>query len=93
MVTSVNGVAYIAAPAAGVALYAIGLPLAYVGALMEGSNMGRPGLPGLVDALRHPVDLVECRLRIASGFPPPRHRTFETEPDSGQRCAQLMGGE
>ena len=38
MVTSVNGIAYVAAPALGVALYGIGLPLPFLatGALMLG---------------------------------------------------------
>ena len=47
---------------------AIGLPLAYVGALMEGSNMGRPGLPGLVETTIKSLGVPLLALGYAAGL-------------------------
>jgi uncharacterized protein len=47
---------------------AIGLPLAYVGALMEGSNMGRPGLAGLAETTIKSIGVPLLALGYAAGL-------------------------
>ena len=47
---------------------AIGLPLAYLGALMEGSNMGRPGLAGLAETTIKSIAIPVLALAYAAGL-------------------------